>query len=328
MNRAPSWGVTLPLPGIPLAAHRHIVERMPDLGFSDVWTAEGGGHDAFTPLALAAAWSSRVRLATGIVPAQTRGPAVLAQHAATLAEVAPGRVLLGVGSSVPAHVSDINGIPFTEPFKRTRDVVRFLKRALNGEYVTGPFDTFEITGYRLPWVPVEPPKVIVGALRPGMLRMGFEEGDGAISNLLAASDVPKIVEAVGPQPPGKELVVKVFVCPSDDPHFVRRATRPFLAWILNREPYRRFQEWLGRGEALAEVHRLWDAGDTEGAARALPGEVVDELFVNGTPEECRERIARFHRPGVTSLQLYVSLPPGVAGDPEAVLRVLGQLGPR
>ncbi|MGV9777074.1 hypothetical protein [Streptosporangium sp. NPDC003464] len=67
--------------------------------------------------------------------------------------------------------------------------------------------------------------------------------------------------------------------------------------------------------------------DHAGAAEALPGEVVDGLSVNGTPEECRERIARFHRPGVTSLQLYVSLPREVGGDPEAVLRTLRELGP-
>ncbi|MBB2747237.1 LLM class F420-dependent oxidoreductase [Microbispora sp. NBRC 16548] len=323
----PNWGVTLPLSGIPLREHRTLVERLPDLGYGDVWTAEGGGTDAFTPLALTAAWSSSLRLATGIVPVFTRGPAVLAQTAATLAEAAPGRVLLGVGASVPAHVSDINGIPFEEPYKRTRDVVRFLVRAFRGEHVTGPFDTFEITGYGLPWTPVPPPKVLVGALRPGMLRLGFTEGDGAISNLLYASDVPKIVEAVGPQPPGKELVVKVFVCPSDDPVFVRPATRPFLAWILNRAPYKAFHEWLGHGDELAEAHARWERGDRRGAEDALPDRLVEELFVSGTPEECREKIRRFHHPAVTTIQLYVSLPPEVLADPASVLEVLRRLGP-
>ncbi|MDP9864412.1 MULTISPECIES: hypothetical protein [Streptosporangium] len=54
---------------------------------------------------------------------------------------------------------------------------------------------------------------------------------------------------------------------------------------------------------------------------------MDGLSVNGTPEECPERTARFHRPGVTSLQLHVSLPPEVGGDPEVVLRILRELGP-
>ena len=323
----PHWGITLPLQGLRLDRHRALVERLPELGYTDVWTGEGGGTDVFTPLAATAAWSPTLRIGTGVVPVQTRGPAVLAQTAATLAELAPGRVLLGLGSSVPAHVTDINGIPFDEPFKRTRDVLRFTTRALRGEHVAGDFDTFSIAGFQLPNPPAEPVKVILGALRPGMLRLGFTEGDGAISNLLLAEDVPKILEAVGPQPPGKELVVKVFVCPTEDAGHARRATRPFLAWILNREPYRRFHEWLGHGELLAECHRRWEAGDLVGAQEALPDELARGLFVSGSPEECREQILRYHQPGVTTVQLYVAPPPGVVADPGRLHDLLARLGP-
>ncbi|MFI9328403.1 LLM class F420-dependent oxidoreductase [Kitasatospora sp. NPDC052868] len=323
----PKWGVTLPLPGLTIDRHRFLVERLPDLGYTDVWSAEGGGTDAFTPLAATAAWSPSLRIGTGIVPVHTRGPAVLAQTAATLAQLAPGRLLLGIGASVPAHVTDINGIPFDEPFKRTRDVLRFVTRALRGEHVSGDFDTFSISGYRLPHPPADPVKVILGALRPNMLRLGFTEGDGAITNLLFPQDVPKILDAVGPQPPGKELVVKVFVCPTEDTDYAHRASRPFLAWILNREPYRKFHEWLGHGDLLAETHQRWAAGDPEGAQKALPDEVVDGLFVSGSPEECRERILAYHRPGVTTIQLYISLPPEVFVSRSRLLDTLARLGP-
>lgn len=323
----PNWGVTLPLPGITISHHRHIIERLPDIGYSDVWTAEGGGTDAFTPLAATAAWSPTLRLGTGIVPVFTRGPAVIAQTAATLAQLAPGRLLLGLGSSVPAHVSDINGIPFEEPFKRTRDVLRFVTRALRGEYIADEFETFSIAGYRLPHPPTEPAKVILGALRPNMLRLAFTEGDGAITNLLLPEDVPKVLQAVGPQPMGKELVVKVFVCPTEDKHYARANARPFLAWILNREPYRKFHEWLGNGELLREVHEAWEAADPAGSQKALPDEVVDGLFISGSPEECREQIMRYHLPGVTSIQLFVSLPPEAFYTQETVLDILRRLGP-
>ncbi|MDX3567988.1 LLM class F420-dependent oxidoreductase [Streptomyces sp. ID05-47C] len=323
----PKWGLTLPLPGLTIDRHRFLVERLADLGYTDVWSAEGGGTDAFTPLATVAAWSPSLRIATGIVPVQTRGPAVLAQTAATLAQLAPGRLLLGLGASVPAHVTDINGIPFDEPYKRTRDVLRFVTRALRGEHIAGDFDTFSITGYRLPHPPRDPVKVILGALRPGMLRLGFREGDGAITNLLFPEDVPKILDAVGPQPPGKELVVKVFVCPTEDTDYAHRATRPFLAWILNREPYRKFHEWLGNGDLLRESHERWADGDADGAQKALSDEVVEKLFISGSPEECREKILRYHRPGVTTIQLYVSLPPETFVSRARVLDTLARLGP-
>src|SRR5207245_2299733 len=107
------------------------------------------GADAFTPLTLAAAWTPQARLGTAIVPVYTRGPSVLAQSAAALAEAAPGRFVMGVGTSSNVIVQSWNDIPFVEPYKRTRDVVRFLRKALAGERVDEQFDTFTVRGFRL-----------------------------------------------------------------------------------------------------------------------------------------------------------------------------------
>ncbi|EIV91259.1 LLM class F420-dependent oxidoreductase [Frankia sp. QA3] len=303
------FGVTLPLPGIPLREHRRIVSGLADAGYGDVWTAEGGGVDAFTPLAATAAWDPRLRLASAIVPVHTRGPAVLAQTAATLADLTAGGLVLGIGSSVPAHVTDLNGIPFDDPFRRTRDTLRFLTRALRGEVVSGAFDTFTVRGFALPEPPAETPKVILGALRPGMLRLGFTEGDGAVTNILSAEDLATVRATVGPQPAGKELVVKVFVSPTADAEAARHASRPFLTWILNQTPYHSFHEWLGNGDRLAASHERWLAGDQRGAAEALPDDVIDRLFIHGTPQQCRDQIAEYVQPGVTAVQLYVRLEP-------------------
>jgi len=70
------YGVTIPVPGIPLADQRDLVAGLPDLGYTDVWTGEADGPDAFTPLVLASQWAPELRLGTAIVPAFTRGPAV------------------------------------------------------------------------------------------------------------------------------------------------------------------------------------------------------------------------------------------------------------
>src|SRR3954452_22180848 len=128
-------GMTLPLPG-PLHSHRDKLVELADLGYSGVWSAEADGADAFTPLALAAAWEPRLRLGTAIVPAFTRAPACMAQSVAAMADAAPGRCAFGVGSSSNVIVERWNGVPFIEPYKRVRDVVRFHKDAFSGEKVT------------------------------------------------------------------------------------------------------------------------------------------------------------------------------------------------
>src|SRR6266542_3247526 len=144
------WGVTLPLDGV----------ELPALGYADVWSAEVSGADAFTPLALAAAWSPALRLGTAIAPASTRGPALLAMSAAAMAEAAPGRFALGIGASSQTVVEQWNAASFEQPFRRTRDTLRFVRRALAGERIDEAFDTFTVRGFRLTRVPAVPDEVV------------------------------------------------------------------------------------------------------------------------------------------------------------------------
>ncbi|MFG2426731.1 LLM class F420-dependent oxidoreductase [Streptomyces sp. NPDC048590] len=319
------WGVNLPLPAGELIAHRATVEALPDLGYSDVWTGEGGGVDAFTPLAAAAAWQPRLRLGTGVVPVFTRGPGILAQTAAGLAELTTGDVLLGVGASVPAHTTALNGGAHERPLARVRDTVRFLKRALAGHPVGDDYDTLSAPGFHLGFVPERQPKVLVGALRPKMLGVAYDHGDGAVLNLLTAEDVPRVIAAGGGPRPGKETVVKLFVCPTRDASHARRAGRNFLGWILNQKPYHAFHEWLGRGDQLKESYERHTLGDRAGAAAALPDELVDALWLHGDPAAVRERIRAYLRPGVTTVLLYVANTPELHRSPDSLTGLLAEL---
>lgn len=301
------YGLTIPLPGLPLPEHRELIAALPALGYTDVWSAEAGGADAFTPLALASVWAPELRLGTAIVPVFTRGAATLAASCATLAAAAPGRVAIGLGTSTEVIVQRWNGLPFDRPYARVRDTVRFLRAALAGERVREQYETFTVDGFRLQLVPPEPPALLVAALRPGMLRLAGQVADGAILNWLAPADVPRVAGYVGP---GKELVARIFVLVEEDPQRARAVARPLIATYLTVDVYRRFHEWLGRGEALAGMWRAWSAGDRAGAAAAIPDEVVDALVVHGPAERCREQIARYAAAGVTTPVLALVPAPG------------------
>ena len=120
------FGMTVPFDGQQLHEQRDRFERLERLGYTDLWTAEAMGADGLTPLTLGAVWTPSMRLGTAILPAYTRGPALLAQSVAGLASAAPGRFVLGIGSSSNVIVERWNGIPFEKPFQQTRDMVRFL----------------------------------------------------------------------------------------------------------------------------------------------------------------------------------------------------------
>ncbi|GAA2297315.1 LLM class F420-dependent oxidoreductase [Nonomuraea roseoviolacea subsp. roseoviolacea] len=311
-----NWGMTLPFQDRSLAESRTLVEELPALGYSDVWSAEVSGVDGFVPLALTAQWAPQVRLGTAIVPVSTRGPALLAMSAATLADLAPGRFVLGIGSSSPAIVERWNAGTFAKPYARTRDTLRFLRKALAGEKVTERYETFEIGGFRLEKAPVEPPRIVLAALRPRMLRLAAEEADGAITNWLSPEDVRRVRAEIGPD---TELIARLFVCVSEDADRVRALARRLLAAYLTVPVYAAFHEWLGRGEALRPMREAWEAGDRQAALKAIPDEVVDALVVHGDAATCRARIREYVANGLdTPVLAPVPVPGGEVPLEQAV----------
>jgi probable F420-dependent oxidoreductase len=323
MSALRGYGLTIPLDHAPLHAQSGWMGELADLGYTDVWSAETDGVDAFTPLALASVWAPKLRLGTAIVPVFTRGPALIAQSAAAMAQAAPGRFVLGLGTSSDVIVTRWNGIPFEEPYKKTRDMVRFLRAALSGEKITETYDTFSIRGFRLGAVPEQPVPILVAALREGMLNLAGREGDGAIINWLSADDVARVAPIVRAHGEDKEIVARIFVVPSEDTETVRAQARYAIAAYLNVPVYAAFHEWLGRGPLLEEMWSAWKAGDRAAALEAIPDEVVDALIVHGSPAECRDHIQRYVDNGVTTPVLSVL---GMAGvDVRSALR---ELAPR
>jgi probable F420-dependent oxidoreductase len=294
------YGMTIPFEGIPLSDHRSWFEELAELGYTDLWSSEANGTDAFTPLALGAAWAPTMRLGSAIVPAYTRGPGLMAMSVAAMAETAPGRFLFGIGTSSNVIVESWNDIPFDQPYQQTRDMVRFLKQALTGDKVDASCDSFTVNGFRLGRPPAQIPPILIAALRPGMLRLAGREGDGAIINWLSAEDVAKVVPYVGP---GKEIVARIFVYPSADSERVRAMGRFAVAAYLNVPVYAAFHEWLGRGPALKPMWDAWQAGDRKAATACIPDEVVDDLIVHGSAEDCRAHIERYFANGVTTAAL-------------------------
>jgi probable F420-dependent oxidoreductase len=302
------WGLTLPLTGIPLAGQRELVSSLSDLGYTDVWSAELNGVDAFTPLALASQWAPQLRLGTAIVGIYTRAPVALAVSAGTLAALAPGRFVMGIGTSSKVAVEQWNGIPFDKPYQRSRDMLRFLRSALAGGKVTQTYETFSVHGFRLDPAPATPPALALAALRPGMVRLAAAEAGIAITNWLAPSDVPKVRGVAGDE---CELVARIFVCPTTDVNAARYIGRRYLAAYLTVPVYAAFHEWLGRGEIIAPMLTAWNSGDRKGALDAIPDELVDELIIHGAFEHCRERVAEYHGTGLDTPVIAIVPAPGV-----------------
>ena len=297
------FGIDLSLSDRPLHARREWVEELQDLGYNDFWSSESYSLDAFTPLVLASTWAPKMRLGLGVVQAYTRGAAILAMSIAGLCQAAPGRVVVAIGASTKKIVEDWNGVPYDKPYARVRDTIRFLRSALAGEKVDEEYETFRVKGFRLAARVEQPPQILIGALRPRMLALGGQLGDGVLLSNVSAEDLKKIVPLVKQGNAGKEIVCGVLVAPNQNAQDVRAWWRVWLSEYLNAPSYAAAQEWLGHAEVLQDAWQKWKAGDRKGAAAAIPDAFIDSLVVHGSPEECQEKIQRFVDNGADTIAI-------------------------
>ncbi len=287
---AQRWGLTLPLPGLSLAAHEELVKQAEAAGYTDFWSGETNGPDGFTPLALSAAWTERARLGTGIVGVFQRGPALLAQEAAALASASDGRFVLGIGSSSDRIVEGWNGIPFERPLAKVRETLDFLDAALAGERTA--------SGFKLESAPAQPVPVVLAALRGKMLDLAVERASGAFTNFLPLGGLPKVTGQLDGAPDGFELLCRFFCLPGE-----REAVEPLARFMFSSyitvPVYAAFYRWLGYGEQIEPMIAAWESGDRQAAAAAAPWELIEEMFIFGSPAEMKERIDAFVAGGIT-----------------------------
>ena len=298
------WGLTLPLPLTPLADHEQLVRRAESAGYTDLWSGETNGPDGFTPLALAAAWTGELRLGTGVVGVFQRGPALLAQQAAALADASGGRFVLGIGASSDRIVEGWNEIPFERPLSKVEATLDFLRPALAGERTAN--------GFKLEVSP-PPVPIILAALRGRMLRLAVDKADGAFTNFLPISGLEKVTAKLEGAPDGFELLCRFFCLPGEREQIEPMARFMFSSYVTV-PVYAAFYRWLGHGDAIADMCERWEAKDRQGAAEAAPWDLIEEMFILGTPEQMTARLDEFVAGGITCPVLTPITTPDKLGD--------------
>jgi alkanesulfonate monooxygenase SsuD/methylene tetrahydromethanopterin reductase-like flavin-dependent oxidoreductase (luciferase family) len=187
-----------------------------------------------------------------------------------------------------------------------RDTLRFVRRALEGVRVSGPFETFAVDGFALASVPASPPALLVAACGPRALGLACAEADGVVLNWLAPADLDRVDQL--PEDRGRVSLV-VAVCPSEDAAEVEAVMRPIVADYLNAPAYAAQQRRIGRGESLEPMWQAWAAGDREHARQLLPREVLHDLVLSGDPAACRDRLASIeHDTGVRAIATWFPPP--------------------
>lgn len=316
MNRL---GVTPPIEVSGFAAAVELCARGEELGYTDVWSAEVGAVDAFTPLAAVATKTSRVRLGTALVPVFSRPPALTAMSAAGLQQLSGGRFALGIGLSSPAIVGSWMGLEFDGRVKRVEEYVEVLREALAGKKVTYAGETVRVDNFRLQIDPGAKVPIHVGALGPQMCRLAGRVADGVLLYFFspdgvrhALEDVHEGARSAGRDPGDVDVFIRLPVAVDEPIDTARFMARRMLTGYAIVPAYNASLQRQGFEEA-AGIAEAWAAGERDRATELFSDRMLDELFVAGDAATCRARIDAFRAAGVKTP---VIMPLSFAGTPE------------
>ncbi len=278
---------------------QHTIDRLKwaeDNGFPDAWFSDAGAPDTLTQIAAIAHHTQNIRIGVAVTPVYTRSPSVIAASANVIGQLLPGRFIVGLGSSSQTIMGQWNGIPLEKPLTRVKETAQLVRTMLSGEKTDFQGETLFSRGYRQ--APLEnPPPIYLGALRPKMIEMAAEYGDGVIFNLWPKSALPKMMEhvAIGAERAGKkaedvEIVNRAMVLATDDKEAGRNLFRAAFAPYYATPVYNKFLAWAGYGDAAETITEGWAAKDRAKTSGALTDEMIDEIAIIGTEDEIRDRI--------------------------------------
>jgi len=267
-------------------------------GLASAWIIEDYFHPgAYALAAAAAAVTERLAIGLGVVNPYTRHPALVAMETAALAGIAPGRVVLGLGSSNRPWVERQMAIPFKTPLGGLREGAEIVRRLLAGERVTFRGETFRVEDVHLEWTPRERIPLLLGVKGPRALRLAGEIADGVICSLLSSPEhVRRVRRTAGARGPFAVLAY-VLTSIDRDGRRARDAVRPLLARYLGLLHGQSILADAGLGPERTQPFR--DAlGSGAAAAHLVADELIDAHAVAGTPEHCRQQLARWAEAGL------------------------------
>src|SRR5882757_4252379 len=266
------------------------------IGYDDVWLPDAGGTDALTVSAVVLGATHRIRVGIAVVPAYTRTPAVLAATVATLADLAPERFALGLGTSSEAMIEGWHGMKLEKPATRMRETVTLLKTMLAGEKTAFCGETLRSKGYRQAALAAKVP-LLLAALGPRMIELAASVADGVILNLFPWSATDTLVGQIrqaatraGRQPDEIEVCSRFQVMVTDDLPAARNAFRHVFTPYYANPVYNRSLVAAGYAAQAATILAAAAARDWKRARAALNDDLVDSIAVIGSREHCQERV--------------------------------------
>ena len=283
-----------------------IARQAEDAGFDSVWAPEFHNHSGPLALAAAAAVTERIELGTAIAWAFGRSPLLTAVTALDLDEMSGGRFVLGLGTGTRRMRTDWLGAPAEKPATRLRETIEAVRAVWDaaaagavtyeGELVKLKVRPYGRADQVRPRVPV-----YVAAVNEGMTRMAGATADGVVAHPMATTRYieevmrPAIAEgASGASRDAGDVAVAdwVLIAISEDREQAREDAKRQIAFHATVRTYDRILDLHGFTDVAARIRELWKSFDLAGMTALVTDEMLDEMAVAGTPDECRAALEK------------------------------------
>ncbi|MTE18328.1 LLM class F420-dependent oxidoreductase [Streptomyces sp. TRM43335] len=302
-----------------------VAQEADRLGYSVCWAAEAYGSDAATVLAWVAAQTERIDVGSAIFQIPARTPAMTAMTAATLDTLSGGRFRLGLGVSGPQVSEGWYGVRFDKPLARTREYVEIIRKAMSRERLShsgahwtlplpdGPGKPLKLTVH-----PVrEHIPLYIAAIGPKNLEQTGEIADGALLIFFSPEHAEETTlgalragrEKAGRTLEGFDVVPTVPLAVGDDVDALADTFRPYTALYVGgmgsrkQNFYNKLAQRMGYEKEAAEIQDRYLSGDKDGAAAAVPRQLIDSTTLLGSVDRIADRMRAYAEAGATTLSL-------------------------
>ena len=278
------------------------------LGFGCVWTGESNSRDPLVLLSAMAARTSRIELGTAVYHLFGRSPVTLGIQAATLNDLAEGRLILGLGIANP-NIARWHGSDFDRPLRRLREYVDVVRLVYAGSRAEYRGDYYGLDGFRLAFEPPPHPlRVWLAALGPQMTRLAGRISDGIIINLANPAMAREIVDRfraaaaeAGRDESRLEVVTKLRVSLNPDVSLARAALKKVLTFYSLSYGYQQLLRAMGWGPVVDAVLDAYHTGGFQAARARVPDEMLEDVPMVAASDlgPVRERLRQFEAAGST-----------------------------
>jgi len=265
-----------------------------------VWIPETWGMEAISMLASVSQIVKKSKIGSSIINIYSRTPSLIAMSAATLDTLSNGRLILGLGTSSEPIVQDWHGVEFNQPVQRMREYVEIIRLIMSGDKANYDGKLFHLKNFTLL---VRPPRkkipIYLAAINQKMVELTWEIADGVIFYLRPISELQKTIQKMQLK---KKIDVscQLVTCISEDEEKAISRTKKTLAFYISvGKIYREFLAKNGFAKETSEIYDEYKKSVLRTNHKLVSTNMLDSLTICGTPEECRKKLDKFVRAGVS-----------------------------